>query len=135
MNNLLCCQTVNVNCVAVNHVPFVDGQPLQTYCKTKYMKGVSCADQLYSAQPATNVHTGVLNLHIGARLNQFWKTWTALGVSPKVIRILKEGYPIPFQNRPTLTRSPIISSYVNPLKNSYPIEALHALIQNNKLET
>ena len=59
MNN---CQTSNVNCFAVNHVPFVGGQPhkknISPHCKTKYGENVSCADQLCSVQPVTNVHIG-----------------------------------------------------------------------------
>ena len=59
----------------------------------------------------------------------------ALGASPNAIRVLKEAYSIPFWNRPILTRSSvIISGYVNPLGNSYLLEALHALIQKNSVE-
>ena len=43
------------------------------------MKGVSCVDQLSSVKSCpTNVHTVVQNLHVGTRLNQFWKTWDQL---------------------------------------------------------
>ena len=59
---------------------------LKSHCKTKYVKGVSCVYQLCSV----NIHTVAQNLPIWARLTQFWKTWTALRVSPKVIRGLKE---------------------------------------------
>ena len=66
------------------------------------------------------VHSVSQSLPVGARLNQFWKPWAALGPSSKVIRILEEGYTLPFWNRPTLTRSSIIiSGYVHPLRNSY----------------
>ena len=55
------------------------------------------------------------NLPVGARLNQFWETWAALGAGPKIIQMLKEGYILPFQTRPNLKRSPtIISCYVYP---------------------
>ena len=54
-----------------------------------------------------------------ARLHQFWKKSEALGVSPKVITVLREGYTLPFRFRPNLTRSPaVISNYVNPHKSS-----------------
>ena len=94
------------------------------------MKGVSCVDQLSSVHPVTNVHTVAQNLPVWARLNQCWKSWAALGASSKVIRILNEGYTLPFWNRPNLTRSPMIKSgSVYPIKNSYLMEALYALIQ------
>ena len=86
-------------------------------------------------QLATNVHTVAQYLPVGAKLNQFWKTCGALGVSSKVIRILREGCTLPPCNQPTLARSPIIKSgYMHPLRNNYPIKALHALIQKNALE-
>ena len=54
---------------------------------------------------------------------------------PKIVRILKEGYTLPFQNRPNLTRYPsVISCYVNPQRNSYLLEALHQLIDKNAVE-
>ena len=81
-----------------------------------------------------NVHNVAQNLPVWARLNQFWKTEAAVGASPKVIRALKEGI-LPFWNQPILTSSPvIISGYVNPLRASYLMEALHALIQKNAVE-
>ena len=64
------------------------------------MKDVSCVDQLSSVQPVANVQTAVPDLPVGARLHQ---SWEALGTGPKVIRILKEGYTIPFRTRADLT--------------------------------
>ena len=80
------------------------------------MNNVSCVDQLCSVKLARNVpNVFVQNLPVGARLNQFWETWKALGAGPKVVQILKEGYTHPFQTRPNLTRSPtILSCYVHP---------------------
>ena len=101
-------------------------------CKSNYqvpiksVKGVSCVGQLSSAKCVTNVPTVVTNLPVGARLHWFWQKWAALGVSPKVLTILKEGYTLPFRFRPNLTRTPTITSfYVNPHRNSYLYEALH----------
>ena len=84
------CQTLNVNCFAVNHVPFVVTQPqkkglcpivVKQVKQLKDMKGGSCADQLSSVQPVTNVYTVAQNLLVRARLNQFWETWAAFGAS------------------------------------------------------
>ena len=46
------------------------------------------------------------------------KLGSPLGASSKVVRILKEGYILPFWNQPTLIRSPIIISvYLHPLRH------------------
>ena len=99
------------------------------------MNSVSCVTQLCSVQPVVNAPNVVQNLPVGARLQSFWKTWLNLGAGPKVVQILREGYPLPFRIRPQLTRSPtIISRYVNPHRNSYLLEALHQLIDKNAVE-
>ena len=57
-------------------------------------------------------------------------TWTALGVSPTVIGILKKATPCP--SRTDQLR--IISGYVYALRNSYLIGALPPLMQKNAVE-
>ena len=82
-----------------------------------------------------NVPTVVPNLLLGARLHHFWEKWAALGISPKVLTVLREGYTLPFHFRPNLTRSPTVTScYVNPHRNLYPLEALHQLFDKNAVE-
>ena len=52
-----------------------------------------------------------------------------------MVQILREGYTLPFQNRPKLARLPtVVSCYVNPLRNSYLLEALHQLMDKNAIE-
>ena len=63
------------------------------------MTDISSVDQLHSVQLVTNVHTVAQDLPVGARLNQFWTTWAALGASSKVIRILMT---LPLWNRKKL---------------------------------
>ena len=76
-----------------------------------------------------------INPPVGARLQQFWEKWEALGSSPKVITILREGYTLPFWFRPNLTRSPtVISNYVNPQRQSHLLEALYQLTNKNAVE-
>ena len=100
--------------------------------KLKYMKGVSCVTPLSYVPNAPSVAS---NLPVGARLQNFWKTWLDLGAGPKVVQILKEGYTLPFWIGPNLTRSPtVVSCYVNPHRNSYLLEALHQLINKNAVE-
>ena len=99
--------------------------------KLKSVKSVSCVTQLSCVNSVTNVRNAVLNLSVGARLKIFWQTWLDLGAGPKVVQILREGYNLPFWNRPKLTRFPtVVSCYANPHRNIYLLEALHHLIDN-----
>ena len=89
-------------------------------------------DQLSFVKPVKNVPAGALNLPVGARLQSFWETLEALGAGPKVLKILKHGYILPFQIRLNLTRSPtFISCYANLHKNLSLLEALHQLMAKN----
>ena len=124
-----------------SYVPFAGGLPQKKgvnpehQSSIKSVKGVSCVNQLSSVQNVTNVPPVVPNLPVGARLHQFWKKWAALGVSPKVLTVLREGYILPFRYRPNLTRKPTVTScYVNPHRNSYLLEALHQLLDKNAVE-
>ena len=128
----------------VASVPFASGSPQKkgvnpVYCQSireiNHVNNVSCVDHLSSVKIVTNVPTVVTNLPVGARLQQFWEKWEALGSSPKVIRILREGYTLPFRFRPNLTRSPmVISKYVNPQRQSLLLEALAQLTNKNAVE-
>ena len=101
----------------------------------KFVKSVSCVTQLFCAQPVTCAQNVVSDLPVGARLQSFWETWLCLGAGPKMVQILREGYTLPFRFRPYLTRSPsVVSCYVNPLRNSYLLEALHQLMAKNAIE-
>ena len=88
-----------------------------------------------SAPPVTNVLSVVEGLPVGARLQNFWQVWAQKGSSPRVVSILKDGYNLPFNLKPPLTRIPLIwSGYANPLRNSYLQEALHSLLQKQVVE-
>ena len=101
----------------------------------KSVKSVSCVTQLSCAQSVTNVKNVASNLPVGARLQNFWQTWLDLGAGPKIVQILKEGYTLSFRIRLNLTRSPtVVSSYVNPHRNSSLMEALYQLIDKNAVE-
>ena len=139
--------TLNVKLPVVHHVTTAPGQsqkkdlsPGPVNChykeyKLKSVKSVSCVTQLSCVHPVTNVPNVAPNLAVGARLQNFWKTWLDLGTGPKVVQILKEGYTLPFQTRPKLVRFPtVISCYGNPQRNSYLLEALHQLIDKNAVE-
>ena len=107
----------------------------QKECLLKHVKGASSVTQLSYVNPVANAHLAVSNLPVGARFQNFWAVWLDLNASPKVVQILKEGYTLPFQARPKLSRSPtVVSCYVNPHRNSYLLEALHQLIDKNAVE-
>ena len=74
------------------------------------MKDVSCVTQLSFVKPVTNVPAVALDIPIGARLHKFWETWEALGDGLKLVKILKEGYTLPFRTWPNLTWLPTIIS-------------------------
>ena len=55
-----------------------------------------------------------------------------MGANPRVVSVLREGYTLPFKQRPLLTRFPLVQSgYANPVKNRFLKEALLSLV--NKL--
>ena len=125
----------------VTHVPFAGGSPQKKgiipehQMPIKSVKGVSCVDLLSSDPNVTNAPLVVTNPPVGSRLHEFWEKWAALGISPKVISVLKEGYILPFRSRPYLTKKPTITScYVDPRRNSYLLEALHQLLDKNAVK-
>ena len=137
--------TLNLNvdfCVANAHI--VTGLPqrkginpncCQMYTEIKYVKDVSCVGHLSSVNLATNAPPVVTNPPVGARLQKCWENWEALGLSPKVVTTLREGYTLPFRFRPNLTRSPtVISNYHNPARQANLLEALYQLVNKNAVE-
>ena len=99
------------------------------------VKGVSIVDHCVFAQ---NVPSALNVAHVkavGGRLQSFWQIWSLLGVNPRVVSILKDGYILLFKLRPPLVRDPlIISGYANPHRNLYLKEDLHALIIKKAVE-
>ena len=103
--------------------------------RLKSVKSVSCVIPLSCVNPVINAPNVVINLPVGARLQNFWKKWLDLGAGPKVVQILKEGYTLPFRIRPNLSRIPtVISCYGNPHRNLKLLEALHQLMDKNAIE-
>ena len=108
-----------VLCPVVSHVPFVlnvrgqaqkkDGSPsLKTKTEINFVKSVVSVDPCVFAPTAPNV-CNVANAQIvGGRLQKFWQKWSLLGANPRVVSILKDGYILPFKNRPPLVRDPLI---------------------------
>ena len=87
---------VNLAHIAKGHSQNKDISPDVVNCfqpkELKYVNNVSCVAQLSFVKPLTNVQTAFLNLPVGVRLQNFWKTWEALGAGPNVLNMLKQGY-------------------------------------------
>ena len=98
-----------------SHVPFAGGSPQKKGVipehqrSIKSVKGVSCVNQSSSVHNVTNVPLVVPSSPVGSRLHNFGEKWAALGVNPKVVSVLREGYVLPFWSRRYLTREPAIT--------------------------
>ena len=107
-------------------------RPAPCQNKIKHVKGVCCVNPCLSAPSVPNVPNAVSEQNVGGRLQSFWQVWQNMGSNPRVVSILKEGYTLPFKQRPLLTRFPLVQSgYSSPTKNMYLKEALISLM--NKL--
>ena len=102
--------------------------PALYYSRIKHVKDVCCVNHCLFVPPALNAPNAVPEQNVGGRLQEFWQVWQAMGSNPRVVSILKEGYTLPFKQRPVLTRFPVVQSgYANPTKNMYLKEALLSL--------
>ena len=53
-------------------------------------------------------------------LSQFWQIKLQLDVYPRVVKILREGYVLPFKTRPLIARSPVVvTGYVHGPRNPF----------------
>ena len=135
-----------VLCPVVSPVPFVlnvsgqsqkkDGSPsLKTKTEIDFVKSVFSVDPCVFAPTAPNVRNVANAQIVGGRLQKFGQKRSLLGANPRVVSILKDGYILPFKNRPPLVRDRlIVSVYANPLRNLYLKEALQALLQKEAVE-
>ena len=103
--------------------------------KLKYVKSASCVTQLSCVKTCNKCQKCCLKSTCRGETSKLWQMWLDLGAGPKVVQISKEGYTLPFQTRPNLTKNPtVISYYVNPDKNLYLSDALQQLIDKNAVE-
>ena len=66
----------------------------------------------------------------GARLGNYWKVWENFKVHPRVVLVLKQGYCLPFKQKPPLARYPTIkSSYSDPVKQKALLESVQQMVQ------
>ena len=137
--NLLgvCCPVVNpVRTILSHGHPQKKGaSPGNCLNKIKHVKGVCCVNPCVFAPIMSNVPNAVAGQNVGGRLQQFWHIWLEMGANPRVVSVLRDGYTLPFKNRPCLTRIPLIQSgYASPTKNMYLKDALVSLMHKLVVE-
>ena len=82
--------------------------PSQSQNKIKHVKGVCCVSSCLSAPHILTVPNAVSRQNVGGRLQNFWQVWQKMGVNPRVVSLLRDGYSLPFKQRPILTRFPVV---------------------------
>ena len=103
--------------------------------KIKHVKDVCCVSPCVFAPSVPNVPNAVTEQNVGGRLQQFWHIWLEMGANPRVVSVLRDGYTLPFKQRPLLARVPVVQSgYANPTKNMYLKEALVGLMHKLVVE-
>ena len=72
---------------------------------------------------------------VGCRLSRFLENWRYLGASSYVIKILSQGYKLPFHSRPELSRVPLVlSEYTDPVKQALLLEQINTLLAKRAIE-
>ena len=66
----------------------------------------------------------------GSCLQVYWKVWESFKVHPRVVLVLRQGYCLPFKQKPPLARYPTIkSSYSVPVKQKALVEAVQQMVK------
>ena len=116
-------ETVNLH--VVPPAPSVKGllqkknvRPSRSQIEIKSVNSALSVNQCLFAPNVTNAPCVAKDPPVGGRLQLFWQVWLSLGSNPRVVSILREGYQLPFKERPPLARFPvIISGSSNPSRN------------------
>ena len=110
-------------------------RPSHAKIEIKSVNSALSVNQCLFAPNVINVPCVVKDPPVGGRLQLFWQVWLSLGSNPRVVSILREGYQLPFKERPPLARSPVIVSGSSaPLRNKMLNEALQSLGQKQAIE-
>ena len=72
---------------------------------------------------------------LGARLRKYSKVWLNLNAHPRVVKVLDEGYLLPFKRKPKLSCRPfLMSSYSNRAKDSILAKTVTELLKKGAIE-
>ena len=82
------------------------------------------------------LHNDETDMPVGGRLQFFWTRWQKLGASPYTVKMLREGYRLPFlAGHPPLSRIPLIlSSYANLTKQELLDNTVKELLDKKAIE-
>ena len=128
LTSSVCTETLNpqdVCCPAVFRVHSVRSRgppqkkgvsPALYQSRINHVKGVCCVNPCRFVPSVPSVPNAVPEQAVGGRLQRFWQVWQNMGANPRVVSILKEGYTLPFKQRPLLVRFPLGSKW---LRQSY----------------
>ena len=95
-------------------------RPVQNMKSIKLVKGVSCVVLSHFAPSVQSVPHVVTKTSVGGRLQSFWQVWQKLGSNPRVVSLLRDGYSLPFRERPHLSRFPLIEQIRKPFQKQGP---------------
>ena len=110
-------------------------RPSHAKIEIKSVNSALSVNQCLFAPNVINVPCVVKDPPVGGRLQLFWQVWLSLGSNPRVVSILREGYQLPFKERPPLARFPVIVSGSSaPLRNKKLNQALQSLGQKQAIE-
>ena len=110
-------------------------RPSHAKIEIKSVNSALSVNQCLLAPNVINVPCVVKDPPVGGRLQLFWQVWLSLGSNLRVVSILREGYQLPFKERPPLARFPVIVSGSSaPLRNKNLNEALQSLGQKQAIE-
>ena len=97
--------------------------------KTLVCTGLSNQVQFNSVQEKLQ------NLPVGGRLRQFFPEWERLGSHRLITGLIRNGYKLPFRERPNLSRVPcIVSSYTGFDKQNTVWTSIQDLLQKGAIE-
>ena len=84
---------------------------------------------------SVHIQEKLQNLPVGGRLRQFFPEWERLGSHRLIIGIIRDGYKLPFRERPNLSRVPCkVSRYASSDKQSALWTSIQDLLQKGAVE-
>ena len=88
-----------------------------------------------SSVKSVHIQEKLQNLPVGGRLRQFLPEWEKLGSHQLIIGLIRDGYKLPFRERPNLSRVPcIVSSYAGFDKQNALWTSIQDLLQKGAVK-
>ena len=94
-----------------------------------------CVQDISNQVQFNSVQEKLQNLPVGGRLRQFLPEWERLGSHRLITGLIRDGYKLPFRERPNLSRVPcIVSSYAGFDKQNALWTSIQDLLQKGAIE-